>query len=415
MWNWLASLGKAAMSGLQYAGQGIGKVGQEIGEGVTTGVKQVAKIPERLKLNRPDSGMARTPGFNPAAGGALPIVKTQMPGLTPLRPAPANFSLAQDAPVALAPRSQGPPLPVRPELNPEGVPIPSLPGRPGGPMPYDPVNKARYDYVMNGAQWEDTGELAGDSNVRLQKPVFKRNWKDALINAGLGAAQQYAQTGDFGAALGGGLAGGVGTAINPMAGREFRFDTLEGPRMEEQRQAQLEREALLRQAEMGQVRMDDLRSQIEARRSRETMEQAKAERESRTASAMEQARKAQAKAARYKPFSNVAMFDTETGQFVPIPEGMRPASPAQDRQLRNDLDRDIQAFEKEKAAASNPRNKNRQQSMQQHAATAQRIKQLYGDAVEVGQSNGWWYIKPKIGMAQAPLMRSESELENLLR
>lgn len=466
MWNWLATLGKAALAGTQGIGQGIGKVGQEIGQGVNTGVREVAQIPGRLagKLNRPDLGMARTPGINPAVDvtrgttGGVPwdmlpartgswgggrmagdmMARTQAPltqnptGGLPLPamdrfrvdlPQPMNPPLTglnwhtpgdagrnmlanvnvQPAPGALGSSPTRMPLPNRPELNPEGVPIPRLPGRPGGPMPFDPVEKARYDYVMDGADWNEG------------QPKFKRSWKDSLINAGLGAAQQYAQTGELGSALGGALAGGVGTAINPMAGREFRFDTLELPRMEAQREGQMERDALQRQAEAGQLRIDDIRSQIESRRARDEMAKAEADRDAKTIAAMEKAREAQARAARYKPFSNVAMFDTERGEFVPVPEGMRPVNPAQDRQLRNDIDRDIQAFEKEKSAASNPRNKNRQQAMQQHAATAQRIKELYGDAVEVGQQNGWWYVKPKLGAAQAPMMRDESDLLNLLR
>lgn len=476
MWGFLAALGQGlakagqgAMTGLQYAGQGlgkvgqgIGKVGQEIGQGVGTGVKQVAQIPQRIagKLNRPELGMARTPGINPAVDvargttGGVPwdmlpartgswgggrmagdmMARTQAPltqnpiGGLPL-PAMDRFSVAlpiervpqvlpkpaiSEVIPALASPPARSPLPQM-DMDAMGKPIPRLPGRPGGPMPFDPVEKARYDYVMDGAEWESTGGLDSDPSVQQQKPRFKRSWKDSLINAGLGASQEYQRTGSLGAALGGGLAGGVGTAINPMAGREFRYDTLEAPRMEEQRQRQMERTAQDQAIRMGQLREDDIRSQIESRRARDEMAKAEADRDAKTIAAMEKAREAQARAARYKPFSNVAMFDTERGEFVPVPEGMRPVNPAQDRQLRNDIDRDIQAFEKEKSAASNPRNKNRQQAMQQHAATAQRIKELYGDAVEVGQQNGWWYVKPRLGAAQAPMMRNESDLLNLLR
>ena len=90
-------------------------------------------------------------------------------------------------------------------------------------------------------------------------------------------------------------------------------------------------------------------------------------------------------------------------------------TPAQERQLRNDLNRDIAAFEKQMAAASNPKNKNARQAKQEQAMTAQRIQALYGDLVEVGEQGGWYYVKPRLG-ATAPtqeLSRPENSLPKL--
>lgn len=56
------------------------------------------------------------------------------------------------------------------------------------------------------------------------------------MNALSGASQGFQSTGDLGGALGGAIAGGAGTAINPLYGRDFRFRNEQLPRLMEQQQ-----------------------------------------------------------------------------------------------------------------------------------------------------------------------------------
>jgi len=288
------------------------------------------------------------------------------------------------------------------QLPREGLPVPQLPGRPGGPQAYDPETSARYDHVMKGAEWEDG------------KPKFKRDWKSMLKNAGIGFAQGYSQTGDIGGGIGGALAGGVGTAIDPMAGREFEFDTMQAPRMRAQRERQLEQQQAENAAQQDTLQTERLQAEIAARNAK--LEQDKRE----DKWAVEdrdwdvKTRDARLKSQRFKPIGG-AIFDVETEQWVQPQGGTAGMTPAQERQLRNDIDRDIAAFEKQKLAAGNRKNKNAKQDMQAHAITAQRLKDKYGDLVEVGEQGGWYYVKPRLG-ATAPtqeLSRPENSLPKL--
>lgn len=435
MWGFLGALGNVFAKGAHATMGGLQTAGKAIGQGVQTGVREVAQIPQKLgKLGRPGPEMARTPGFNPSSGtNASPaffqiraplteganIPAQYMPSLTgvpdfvpqnvtqlpvqqvprvlpaPVKPMTYNPALGPvpraDAPIA-------PPANIS-QLRKQDVPVPQLPGRPGGPQAYDPETSARYDYVMEGADWQDG------------KPQFKRNWKDVLRNAGIGFAQGYSQTGDIGGGLGGALAGGVGTAISPMAGREFSFDTMEAPRMRAQRERQLERQGIETAAERDQLQTERLRGEIADRN-------AKLERDKREDKwATEdrdwdlKTRDARLRAQRYKAAGG-GVLDVETGEWIQPQGGTAGMSPRDERMLRNDMDRDIAAFEKQKLAAGNRKNKNAKQDMQAHAITAQRLKDKYGDLIEVGQQGGWYYVKPRLG-ATAPtqeLSRPENSL-----
>lgn len=203
-----------------------------------------AGLPDALSANPP----LATPNFNPAE--ALSPPKSVNPGL---------------------------------DMSGAGVPVPQLPGRPGGPRPYDPVTKAEYDYVMQGAKRDEAGNLTGG---------FKRSWKDALTAALVGAGQgaqaspQYPLAGMLGGALGAGL----GAAINPMAAREMVFDAVIAPRMmaeqqraqqEAQLRAALEQAALNQQYKQAQIGRIDVQNQMDkAEAARRALEaEAKARRE----------------------------------------------------------------------------------------------------------------------------------------
>ena len=131
------------------------------------------------------------------------------------------------------------------------VPVPQLPGHKGEPVPYNPVDYAKYRYVMDKMGRDEQGNETG----------IKRDWKDMLKTGLLGAAQGIQQAGgNPWGALGGFGAGFAGAAVSPQAGREFIFDTAIKPGVMEQ-----EQRGIQQQDRQRQTRMDDLRRrQIEA-------------------------------------------------------------------------------------------------------------------------------------------------------
>lgn len=370
-WGFLGALGGALAKGAQAGWQGL----QQVGQGIGTGAREVVKVPERIagKFARPEA-LARTPNLNPAAGGLgrsvdmldrvrapianptgglplpamdrfsvdlpQPMGKPPLTGLNWHTPGdagtnlPANIALPS-APGALGTTPGKTPLPSRPPLQREGVPIPQLPGRPGGPQAYDPETSARYDYVMKGADWQDTN---GDGTP--DKPHFKRNWKDMLKNAGLGFLQGMGQTGSISGGLGGAVAGGAGTAISPQAGREYTFDMAYAPQMASQRERQMEREAQDLAMERGRMQNEDVRGRIEDRKTDnerlvedQTLRREEAARRAqefdvrmKEAEQMRQLREAQA---RYRIVSPEAtIYDQETGEpiYTAPPRERRPES-----------------------------------------------------------------------------------------
>lgn len=165
------------------------------------------ELPIRPSLPLPaPSAMPRVgPG-----GEALrqPVELPEMPAMRPTLPA------VSAPPIATPERKT-------PELSRVGVPIPALPGD-AGPKPYTPIEAARYDAGMKRAKRDEDGNLTGG---------FKRSKKDILLNALYGFGQGAQQGGLFGG-LGGAAAGAIGTAVNPSAGAEHRFNIEMLPRMQ---------------------------------------------------------------------------------------------------------------------------------------------------------------------------------------
>jgi len=200
----------------------------------------------------------------------LPISRRDLPipALTPppssaelhsplpsLRPAP-RLSVAPGAP-STSPAMEARGLAPTMDFDRRNLPLPSLPGHPGGPISYNPVDAAKYDYTMAGARRDAEGNLTGG---------FKRDWKQSALSTLAGAARGYATTGDIGGLIGGAAAGGAGSLISPPAGREFNFDTLYRPELES-RQARERAEKDRAVAEIfNQAKLDDLRATTEERR-----------------------------------------------------------------------------------------------------------------------------------------------------
>lgn len=247
----------------------------------------------------------RTPDFNPVRqAGNLPIVralrgKTNLPAsrqlpqgeLSPMpeiqRPAPTPLPQGEAPPwrpplvdpnQESMPAGWRPPMsrPInlpRPAMTPipmsdampsralsrpimQGLPdIPQLPGRPGPAVPDNPIDRARYDYVMQGAKRNPDGTLAGD------KVQFGRSGKQIA----LGALTGLQRGGILGA-----LTGGLTNVISPMTGREQNFEALYRPGLEQQAARQQaaddrQRQLALQDLNMrrGQVALDQETAQTE--------------------------------------------------------------------------------------------------------------------------------------------------------
>lgn len=107
----------------------------------------------------------------------------------------------------------------------EDVPIPSVPGIPGGPQPYDPIAKERFDYIYS--------RMPKDENGMERKHTFGERMKAGLLPMLAGAARgaQASPNNPLWGAIGGAGTGfGVG-AINPNAGSQISFNTFTEPRL----------------------------------------------------------------------------------------------------------------------------------------------------------------------------------------
>lgn len=141
----------------------------------------------------------------------------------------------------------GTPLPAYDDSG-VGVPIPALRGTGGSPMPYDPVEKAKYEYATQEAK--TARPIDPDNPETFYQPrKTKRSFWDTLKTAGVGALQGLASGGGIGGAIGGALAGGIGSAISPEMGRAYRFNTLQRPQMEGALQRQMQQELFRREME----------------------------------------------------------------------------------------------------------------------------------------------------------------------
>ena len=230
----LAMLGKGIKSGVNK----LGELGQM--EGGDAGAASGGVFPQ---LKRP---VPMTPGINPNApmpdigsgkGGmfakGIDLINRQQPQPnTPMLPRPdampaeplrESVEVNANLPMGRAEASPlaGQMVPTR-EIKP--VRPPDFLGTPGSTLDDTPMNHARYRYQTE----------------HMQDGKIPRRWQDIAMNALSGAAQGFQSTGDLSGALGGAIAGGAGTAISPLHGRDFRFRNEQMPRLMEQ-QAETER------------------------------------------------------------------------------------------------------------------------------------------------------------------------------
>lgn len=159
----------------------------------------------------------------------------------------------------------------------EDVPIPSLPGVPGGPQAYDPIAKERFDYMYGRIPKREVEHTATDGSTytvnEARKPTFGERFKSSLVPVLAGAARGAASnTGNPLLGAAGGAAGAFGLNMaNPNMGSMLSFNTFVEPRLQEdqKRQDQQYRRGVDRQeADLGleerRAGIDYKRAQVDA-------------------------------------------------------------------------------------------------------------------------------------------------------
>ena len=166
------------------------------------------------------------------SSAAPPMATPQVSTPLPARPAPPPMVRQGGQETVQLPNELTPPRPTMQQL-PIGLTSPDMPAmapqRPRLSDTTDPIEKARLDAVYGGQMQADIG----------LKP--KRGFWDTLKTAGVGAIQGMASGGGLGGAIGGALSAGIIGAIDPEAGRNFRFNTLQRPQMEQDQDRQAQR------------------------------------------------------------------------------------------------------------------------------------------------------------------------------
>ena len=391
-------------------------------------------------FKRPEDLM-RTPGFNPGAENIIrppvtpkpsPAVPLNLPELPKPKPKPSlvvplNLPELPKPNVSLVP----PPAPgVRPaplqmadtdQLRGANLTPPQLAENPHPRAPYDIMRRT----MMSGEVPLDRTGM----NVAREQYVSERGGKHTfggiLGNAALGFLQSAAQNPDnpLAAGLGGAAVGGIGSAISPRMGAEYRFGALEAPRLEqaygEQQQEQQHRlRQALDMARIGQEQAQRQKYEAEAERAgRPVLHNAAMDQDvfgTDNAGRTRLIRPGRAKpAAPPRPIFRMSVDAqgkpvwTDVSQQPNAPAYVRPqaergegVTPYQREQLNRQSEKDSQArlrdarkaaaeFEKAKQAALDPG---------ELSSQIESLREEFGDLLEIGVGvGGWPYAKLKPG------------------
>lgn len=180
-------------------------------------------------------------------GGAVAPVQLPPPGLMP-RYAPPEV---EDNRLSITPPKT--PTSMGPNDDRRNVAIPRLPGEKGDPRPYDPIEAARYDYLLPRIPTTKGTITLGDGStaetLTARKPTTGERLKAGLKTAGLGMLQAIATAPPnsnlnqmLGRAIGGAGGGFAGGAISPKGAAELQFNTFQRPALEAEEQQRKERE-----------------------------------------------------------------------------------------------------------------------------------------------------------------------------
>lgn len=183
------------------------------------------------------------------------------------------------------------------------------------------------DLYMRGKQ-EGPGfrtNLAGEKLPMTRSEMYPRDWKMALKNAMLGAAAS--RGGGIEGMIGGALAGGAGSLINPMAGHEFAFEQGERPRLEADIRREREEEGYQRgqrmagydeslkrgQVDLLPIQADQERAQTEQMRANVNIAQQNAERQRQETESRISLNKAREKAIETGKWVKAMVYNPATG------------------------------------------------------------------------------------------------------
>lgn len=176
-----------------------------------------------------------------------------LPEAPPTAPAP----LATPAFDPLA--NRGPAVRMGTEDRVEDVPIPALPGRTGGPRPFDANTKAEFDYVMS--------KVPRDAAGNERKLTFGERFKKSLLPALLGTVQGInspaGQRDPLAGAIGGAAAGFGGGMIDPISARQYEFNQMYLPELDAQEEQRQQEAGVKQKADEALVNLEARRAGID--------------------------------------------------------------------------------------------------------------------------------------------------------
>ncbi len=235
------------MLGMGWLANQFGKFGNTIRGGA-----------DQLRQKIGGVGQYRTPDFNPNASGIG--AGDEMPAMRPLSTSVQPGDIPTSVPyrgtgasamLAPSPQTGAQTIPMPnvyrrelPGARVEDVPIPSLPGIPGGKQAYDPIAEERYDYIygrMPKHEVEHTGADGSTYTINEErKPTFGERFKSALLPtlAGVARGAAASPSNPLAGAAGGAVAGLGLNLANPNMGSMLSFNTFTEPRLQADQQRQ---------------------------------------------------------------------------------------------------------------------------------------------------------------------------------
>ena len=207
-----------------FAGGDVAGLEEEEANPLLAALKKKAATPG-VGIGGGATAPAPTPAINPAAGAGANLKD----GFRSIAPPTRTDAMRAVTPPVAAPMDMipGGGMPAGPRIEaPLPDATPALPGQ-TATSPNDPISKARYDFVMQNAARDGEGNLEPGGGVN-------RSFKDVLTGALLGATRGAAvdPRNPWGGLIGGGAAGALVNAINPVMGRSWLFEQLQQPGIE---------------------------------------------------------------------------------------------------------------------------------------------------------------------------------------
>lgn len=400
--DFLAQIPGILARGLGAAGQGIQKIPSALGK--------LGELGEDDQAPNYRPPIPMTPGFNPEA--SMPQIR-QNP-------------MAQAAQTSVFGQRKKPAPAMPPMVRPPIATTEPAPNVPGGVVGAGPIvgPQTRAEEMQEARDVYRNGPTPTGFGARL---------KGALLPALAGALKGYGATGDIGGAIGGGLARGAVAGFSPRTERGMEFEEQIKPKILERYGLEDQQAAANAAAQQAQLEQEYKRSQI-------ANQQSEAQRRAdQTANEREKLKQGpkytphwvetdrgyidlNAPENKGKQFKGKAQQDAYTsteGGILNRRTGQITRNPyAKDRSvsgtkegktntaLLNSIKASTKEFDKLKADANAETDMDAKAGLIQQARDkAQEMKDLYGDDVEIGEQDGWPYVKARV-QQPTPQMRS---------